>query len=90
MQVHRRTESTPFDLVLTRHPLSITLPGPADRPGITALDKRLTPVQYRRAVAQWLRYAMERARHKQIPAQKRYKKNLDKKTRLRIEVQQAD
>lgn len=89
-QVHQTTGTTPFHLVLTRHPPSITLPGTADRPGTLASDERLTPVQHNRAVVQRPRYAMKRAGHKQTAAQRRYKENFEKKVRFWIEVQSGD
>ncbi|CDF32918.1 unnamed protein product [Chondrus crispus] len=78
-QVHRSTETTPFDLVLTRPPSGLILPE----------DPR-TPVQYKRATLRKLRDALDRARTKLSASQKRYKDDFDKKVRFRPVVVAGD
>ena len=80
-QVHLSTETTPFDLVLTRPPSGPILPGTAGR-GTHREDPR-TPVQYKRATLRKLRGALDRARTKLTASQKRYKDDFDKKVRFR-------
>lgn len=90
MQVHWTTGKTHFHLLLTGHPLSITLCGASDRLGTIISDERLNPVQYKRAIIQRLPYAMQRARPEHTAAQRRYQDDFFKKARFRIEVQACD
>lgn len=73
-----------------RHPPSITLPGTSNRPGTPTLDECQTPVQYKRATNQQLRYASEKAERKQTTAQRKCTEDFDKKVRFWVEVQPND
>ena len=89
-QVHRSTETTPFDLVLTRPPSGLIIPVtvPQDA-GIHREDPR-TLVQYKRASLRKLRDALNRAQTKLTASQKRYKEDFDKKVRFRPVVGAGD
>ena len=88
-QVHRSTETTPFDLVLTRPPSGFILPSTVPQDAGTHREDRRTPVQYRRATLRKLINALARARTKLTASQKRYKDDFDKKVRFRPLVGQA-
>ena len=82
-QVHRSTETTPFDLVLTRAPSGLVLPGTVPQDAGTHREDPRTPVQYKRATLRKLRTALECARGKLTTAQERYKASFDRKVRYR-------
>lgn len=90
MEAPRSTGTTPFHLLLTSNPLSITLSEISDRSGSPVSYERLSLLQYKRAVIRRLHYALERAEHKQTALQKRYKEYSDKKVYFRIKVQAGD
>ena len=48
-QVHRSTETTPFDLVLTPPPSGLILPGTVPQDTGTHQEDSRTPLQYKRA-----------------------------------------
>ena len=88
MQVHRTTGTTPFDLVLTRHPRSIAL---RDAPtGTEGLPDKLTPVQFKRYTIRRLRSQLATAQDKMTAAQKRYKEDFDRKVRFRPVINVGD
>ena len=89
-QVHRSTETTPFDLVLTRAPSGLILPGTVPQDAGTHREDPRTPVQYKRATLRKLRDALDRARTKLTASQKRYKDDFDKKVRFRPIVGAGD
>ncbi|CDF38306.1 unnamed protein product [Chondrus crispus] len=89
-QVHRSTETTPFDLVLTRPPTGLILPGTVPQDAGTHMEDPRTPVQYKRATLRKLRDALDRARTKLTASQKQYKDNLDRKVRFRPVVRAGD
>ena len=89
-QVHRSTETTPFDLVLTRPPSGLILPGTVPQDAGTRREDSRTPVQYKRATLRKLRDALDRARTKLTASQKRYKDDFDKKVRFRLVVGAGD
>ena len=78
-QVHRSTETTPFDLVLTRPLSDLTLPSTVPQDEGNHREDRQTPVQYKRATLRKLCDAPDRARTKLTASQKRYKDDFDKK-----------
>lgn len=75
MQVHASTGTTPFDLILSRHPPSIISKVPApdksDKPG------KATAVTAKRANFRRWRTVLAQAREKLSRAQRRYKANFD-------------
>ena len=81
-RVHRSTETTPFDLVLTRPPSGLILPGTILQDAGTHREEPRTPVQYKRATLRKLRDALDRARTKLTASQERYKEYFDKKVRF--------
>ena len=89
-QVHRSRETTPFDLVLTRPPSGLILPGTVLQDVGTHREEPRTPVQYKRATLRKLRDALDRARTKLTASQKRYKNDFDKKVRFRPVVGAGD
>ncbi|CDF38169.1 unnamed protein product [Chondrus crispus] len=89
-QVHRSTETTPFDLVLTRPPSGLALPGTVPQDAVSNTEDPRTPVQYKRATLRKLRDALERTRVKLTAAQRRYKADFDKKVRFRSVIQVGD
>ena len=82
MQVHRSTETTPFDLVLTRPPSGLILPGTVPQDAGSHREDPLTPVQYKRARLRKLRDALDPARMKLTASKRRYKDYFDKKVRF--------
>ncbi|CDF39905.1 unnamed protein product [Chondrus crispus] len=89
-QVHRSTETTPFDLVLTRPPSGLALPGTVPQDAVSNTEDPRTPVQYKRATLRKLRDALERARVKLTAAQRRYQADFDKKVRFRPVIEVGD
>ena len=89
-QVHPSTETTPFDLVLTRPPSGLILPGTVLRDAGTHREDPRTPVQYKRATLRKRRDALDRARTKLTASQMRYKDDFDKKVRFRPVVGAGD
>ncbi|CDF40922.1 unnamed protein product [Chondrus crispus] len=89
-QVHRSTETTPFDLVLTRPPSGLALPGTVPQDAVSNTEDPRTPVQYKRATLRKLRDALERTRVKLTAAQRRYKADFDKKVRFRPVIEKGD
>ena len=83
-QVHGSTETTPFDLVLTRPPSGLALPGTVPQDAVSNTEDPQTPLQYKRATLRKLREAFERTRVKLTAAQRRYKTDFDKKVRFRL------
>ena len=77
MQVHRSTGTTPFDLVLTRHPpgISVSMPTSAVPP-----DRHTEPTtaQMKRITMRRLRQVLARASEKMTQAQAQYKRHFDK------------
>ena len=82
-QVHRSTETTPFDLLLTRPPSGLMQPGTVPQDAGTHREDPRTPVQYKRATLRKLCDELLRARTKLTASQKRYKDDFDKKVRFR-------
>ena len=82
-KLHQSTETTPFDLVLTRPPSGLILPSTVLQDTGTHREDPWTPVQYKRATLRKLRDALDRAGTKLSASQKRYKDNFDKKIRFR-------
>ena len=89
-QVHRSTETTPFDLVLTRPPSGLMLSGTVPQDAGTHREDPWTPVQYKRATLRKVRDALDRAQTKLIASQKRYKDDFNKKVRFRPVVGAGD
>ena len=89
-QVHRSTEMTLFDLVLTRPLSGLILPGTIQQDAGTHREDPRTPVQYKRATLRKLRDALDRVRTKLTASQKRYKDDFDKKVRFRPVVGAGD
>ena len=79
-QVHRSTETTPFDLVLTRPPSGLIPTGTVPQGAGTHREDPRTPVQYKLATLRKLRDALDRARTKLTASQKRYKDDFDKQS----------
>ena len=77
MQVHRSTGTTPFDLVLTRHPpgIAVSIPTSAVPP-----DRHVEPTtaQMKRITMRRLREVLARASEKLTHAQAQYKRQFDK------------
>ena len=90
MQVHRVTNTTPFDLVLSRHPPDIIIRGQTTAIPSTVPDTEATPVQVKRNILRKLRQALQAARSRSTQAQKRYKEDFDRKVRFRISLQPGD
>ena len=80
--VHRSTETTPFDLVLTRPPFGLTLPGTVSQDAGTHREDPGTAVQYKLPTLGKLCNELDRARTKLTASQKRYKDDFDKKVPL--------
>lgn len=74
MQVHRSTDTTPFDLVLSRHPSGILTESVSKLPEETAAAESAAAVK--RNTLNRLRYAPSRARINLTKAQQRYKHDL--------------
>ena len=89
-QVHQLTETTPFDLVLTRPPSGSILTGTVPQDAGTHREDPRTPVQYKRATLRKLCDALDRTRTKLTASQKRYKDDFDKKVRFRPVVEAGD
>ena len=89
-QVHRSTETTPFDLLLTRPPSGPILPGTVPQDAGTHREDPRTLVQYKSATLRKLRDALDRAQTKLTASQKRYKDDFDKKVRFRPVVGAGD
>ena len=85
-QVHRSTDTIPFDLVLTRPLSGSILPGTVPQDVGTHREDPRTPVQYKRATLRKLRDAFDRSRTKLTASQKRYKEDFDKKVRFYLVV----
>ena len=81
-QVHRSTDTTPFDLVLTRPSSSLALPGTVLQENVSILENPRIPAQYKRATIRKLRNALERAKMKLTAAQRHYKTDSDRKVRF--------
>ena len=82
MQVHRSTETTPLDLVLTRPPSGIILLVTVPQDAWTHREDPRTLVQYKRPMLRKLPDALDRARTKLTASQKRYKDYFGKKVRF--------
>ena len=89
-QVHRSTETTRFDLVLTRPPFDQILPSTVMQDAGTHREDPRTPMQYKRATLRKLRDALHCARTKLTVSQKRYKDDFDKQVRFRPVVGAGD
>ena len=89
-QVHWSTETTPFDLVLTRPLPRLVLPGTVPQGAGTHREDPQTPVQHKRATLRKLRDALDRARTKLTASQKRYQDDFDKKVRFHPVVGAGD
>ena len=82
-QVERSTETTPFDLALTRPQSGLALPGTVPQDDASNTEGLQTPVQYKCATPRKLRDALERTRVELTAAQRRYKTDFDRKVRFR-------
>ena len=89
-QVHGSTETTPFDLVLTRPPSGLILPGTVPQDAGTHREDLRTPLQYKRVTLRKLRDALDRAPTKLTASQKRFKDDFGKKVRSRPVVGAGD
>ena len=90
MQVHRTTGTTPFDLVLTRHPPNIVM---SDRPSATPPtipDTELSTAQLKRHILRRLRQSLAQAQVRTTEAQKRYKADFDQKVQRTLTVKAGD
>ena len=91
MQVHRSTGTTPYDLVLTRHPQPITVRDEESRTAIPQSEPDdPTPAQMKRIILRRLRVALQSARIRMTEAQKRYKQNFDKSVRFTPQFKAGD
>ncbi|CDF32213.1 unnamed protein product [Chondrus crispus] len=80
MQVHKSTGTTPFDLVLTRHPPGISVQAPSSAiPSPNGSEP--TSAQMKRITLQRVRKILSRAGTKLTHAQAQYKRNFDKAVR---------
>ena len=88
MQVHRSTGTTPFDLVLSRHPSGILTESVGHLPEGTTNARSSAAVK--RNTLKRLRYALSRAKVDLTKAQQRYKHDFDRRVRtlLRVETGQ--
>ena len=82
MQVHRTTGTTPFDLVLTRHPPGIAVNEPAAGAQQTVPDVNMTPAMFKRMTLRRLRHVLTEARSTMTQAQQLYKANYDRQVRF--------
>ena len=89
-QVHQSTETTPFDLVPTRPPSGLALPGTVLQDAVSNTEDRQTLVQYERATLRKLRDALGRTRVKLTAAQRRCKTDFDQKVRFRPVIAVGD
>ena len=64
-------ETTPFDLVRTRPPSGLELPGTVPQDVVSNMEDPRNPVQYKRAMLRKLRDAVERTQVKLPAAQRR-------------------
>ena len=87
MQVHRSTNTTPFDLVLSRHPPNILVKDYPSANPTTIPDDQLTTVQVKRNILRRLRKSLQQANRRLTQAQKRYKDDFDKKVKFALDVQ---
>ena len=78
-QIHRSTETTPLDLVLTSPPSGILLPGTLPQDTRNHREDPRTPVPHTRATLRKLPDALDRARTKLTASQKQYKDDFDRK-----------
>ena len=85
MQVHRSTGTTPFDLVLSRHPKGILTESVGQLPEGTA--NAGSPAAVKRNTLNRLRYALSRAKVKLTKAQLRYKLDFDRRVRTLVRVE---
>lgn len=91
MRVHRLTETTQLDLVLTQHPPSITVSSDTEvMTEGTVPEDRVKLVQLKRTTLRSLLYALQTARTKLKTAQQRQKADFDKKVRFRPVIQAGD
>ena len=86
-QVHRTTETTPFDLVVTRPPPDI-LVEPPQHLQLPTTD--VTPAQAKRGILDRLRRTLATARTKLTSHQKRMKDNFDQKVRQQPTIRRGD
>ena len=85
MQVHRATDTTPFDLVLSRHPSGILTESVSKLPEETAAAESAAAVK--RNTLNRLRYAPSRARINLTKAQQRYKHDFYRHVRTLLLVE---
>ena len=86
-QVHRSTGTTPFDLVLSRHPPPLLVEqGMLDhKPNERARDRRARMSQAKLEFLLRLREVLTKARDNLTKTQQRYKKNFDARIRARLQ-----
>ena len=88
MQVHRPTGTTPFDLILSRHPPSIAIRDvPQDSEDV---PDRTDTVAFKRYLLRRVRKVLGRASARNTAAQQRYKDDFDKKVRFRPVLHPGD
>ena len=88
MQVHRSTGTTPFDLILSRHPPSIAIRDvPQDSEDV---PDRTDTVAFKRYLLRRVRKVLARASARNTAAQQRYKDDFDKKVRFRPVLHPGD
>ena len=90
MQVHRTTGTTPFDLILSRHPPNIisgdvSTAVPDDLP-----DEDLSTAKLKKRILRDLQKGLEQAKTRMTKAQKRYKDDFDKNVHKTVTVQPGD
>ena len=90
MQVHRTTETTPFDLLLTRHPSVIIMHDSSSAIPKSIPYEQLTPAQIKRVTLRRIRHVLQFAKSKVTKAQERYKANFDRKVRFQVEVKKVN
>lgn len=90
MQVHRTTNTTPFDLVLSRRTPSTTV---HDHPSVYSPsldDVNLSPTKVNRSNLKKLHASLATARSRTTRTQELYKEDLDHKVKLLLNVQPGD
>ena len=81
MQVHKSTGTSPFNLVLTRHPPGIAVTTPST--GMDGVDaSEPSPAQFKKLTLKRIARLLEKAKTSLSRAQARYKADFDKRVRV--------
>ena len=90
MQVHRTTGTTPFDLVLTRHPPNIIVRDIPAAGSYSVTESNLSDAARKKVILRRIAQSLQEAKTKMSAAQRRYKEDFDNQVRHLVKVKDGD